>query len=107
MEEVTLELDMYDLFDRIGEGVMFKYKVKYDWQSIVKDDVNDQNFIVEAVGFADDDQRYLQSYRMSVEEWTNDAMQYITRGSMQTAQEAFFESLPDATYNEYSDARGW
>lgn len=107
MQEMELKLDMYSIFDRIGEGVMFKYKVKYDWDSIIKDDANEQNFVVEAIGFGSDTQKYLGTYHMSVEQWTKDAIEYLTQDENNVARENFFENLSDELYDEYSDARNF
>jgi hypothetical protein len=107
MEEMELRFDMYSCYDRTGDGVKFNFRVKYDWQSIVDNDVNAQNFIVEAIGFDDKALRYLNSIDVNVDAWTKKAMDALTRNNNETAQEFFFENIPNEQYNIYSDKRGW
>lgn len=106
-EEKEFEYDMYRCYDRTGEGVMFEYKIKYDWQSIVDNDVNAENFIVEPIGFVGMNLRYLESIDANINAWIETAMHSLTSDNQQHAQECFFDSLPNEIYNQYSDKRGW
>jgi hypothetical protein len=101
LKNVNLQFDCYDLFDRMGEGVMFNFVVNYDWNNILRDDINGDNFQVEMIGFDEDIDAYFSAYRISREAWTNDAQEYLMQNDCETIKEIFFDQLSDDMYREY------
>src|SRR5258708_4881309 len=104
MEQVKLQFDMYDVFDRMGEGVMFRFVVNYDWGNILKNDINGDNFNVEMIGFDDDINAYFSAYRISRDAWTKDTQDYLMKNDCGTIKEIFFDNLTDGRYKEYEEA---
>lgn len=101
MEKFKGQLDCYDLFDRMGEGVLFRFVVTYDWEDILKNDINGDNFQVEMVGFDADMNAYFGAYRISRADWTKDAQDYLMQNDCETIKEMFFENLSNDKYQEY------
>lgn len=103
MEKFEGRFDCYDIFDRMGEGVMFKFVVNYNWGNILKNDVNGDNFQVEMIGFDKDVDAYFGAYHISREKWTNDVQEYLMKNDCETIKEIFFENLSDEKYAEYEE----
>ena len=95
LKEEKFQLDMYPIYDRIGENVMFDYSIWYDLDDMFANGFTDANFFVVGHGFEDGSKRYLQSYHMSVEAWAQDAIDYLRRANNQSAIEVFGEWLAD------------
>lgn len=106
MKQYKGQFDCYDLFDRAGEGVMFRFVVNYDWDNILKNDVNGDNFSVEMVGFDKDVDVYFSAYRISRDEWTNDVQDFLMRNDCEVVKEIFFENMSDEQYAEYDEVFG-
>jgi hypothetical protein len=107
MQKKLMKFNMYRLFDRLGEGVMFEYRIKYDWDSILKDGFNATNFVIEPIGIDVPDRLFLKKYRINPDDWNNDAVAYIKKDENEYAINTFCEELPDELYNELSAARNW
>ena len=103
MEKFKGQLDCYDLFDRMGEGVMFRFVVTYDWEDILKNDINGDNFSVEMIGFDKSVDRYFSAYRISRDGWIKDAQDYLMRKECEVIKENFFEHLSDEKNDEYNE----
>jgi hypothetical protein len=101
MKKVKLHLDCYDIFDRPGEDVLFRFVVNYDWGSILKNDINGDNFQVEMIGFDEDVDVYFSAYRISRDAWAKEAQDYLMKNDCETVKEIFFEQLSDDMYREY------
>lgn len=103
MEKFKGHFDCYDLFDRMGEGVIFRFVVNYDWDNILKNDINCDNFNVEMIGFDKDVDAYFSAYHISREKWINDVQDYLMQNDCETVKEIFFENLSDDRYREYEN----
>lgn len=98
MLNVSLSLDCYALFDHVGEGVYYVYSVDVDPESIAIHGITPDNFVVRRGAMASDAGAYLQRYRLSAQEWENDAYAYLTQKGNNEAENAFGEKGSDPTY---------
>jgi hypothetical protein len=101
MAILKLEQDFYGLFDKIGEGVMYRYEVHYDLSQIIMNDINSDNFKFVQIGISDNSVKYLNRYSIDKNEWEKAMLEKLIKDDMASIKEQFFEEISNEEYEEY------
>lgn len=99
--KMDLQHSFYNMYDRLGEDVYYQYTIEYDWDSILKNGFNKDNFKVVPVGFSEDYDSYFSRYAISKKKWEKNMKDYLLSEHNDTTQEAFFENLTEKQNKQY------
>lgn len=103
MKKISLKHSCYNYYDRLGENVDYDYTIQYDWNSIMENDINEDNFKIIPVGFDKDSKAYFKRYHINEKEWNETLKNAVLNPNNDLIKEDFFESLPENIYEQYEN----
>lgn len=104
MESIELTANFYQIFDRIGEGVLYKYNVEYYWEDILKNNVTKNNFKFIPIGFCAEGLAYLKKYHINHVKWEELMLEHLHKDNFSYVIETFFEEIPENMFQVYHNA---
>jgi hypothetical protein len=102
-QTVQLKHSFYQFFDRLGEGVYYHYTVEYDWNDIMQNNFNQQNFKIIPGSIPRSYDRYFSQYHINRAEWEKEMVAYLLSQKNDTTFEAFFDELSGEQQEEYQN----
>jgi hypothetical protein len=93
MEILKCDQDFYNLFDKIGEGVLYHYEIHYNWVEIISDNFNESNFKLIPIGISENTTKYLNRYNIDKALWEKTMLELLLKNDMEIVKEKFFEEL--------------
>lgn len=98
---MNLQYSFYQMFDRMGEDVYYQYNVEYDWDSILKNNFNEQNFKIIPQGISSEYNDYFSQYCIDKGQWEKKMVEYLLSSKNDTSYEAFLDNLSKEQLQEY------
>lgn len=104
MENIELTANFYTIFDRIGEGVLYKYNIEYHWEDILKNDITEHNFKFIPIGFCQEGLAYLKKNHIDYVKWESLMIEFLQKNNFSYPIETFFEEIPENMFQVYQNA---
>ena len=98
MQTIPLQLDMCTLFDRVGEGVQYRYAIAVDQDSLMEHGVTPSNFVLQKGTFNSSDTRYLNGLRIDIDAWVQDAHDFLSQPNRDEVITTFLDLMEKPSY---------
>lgn len=100
MDQLKVEYDLYDLYDRILDDVMVELTIGYDLPDIIANGTLPTNLKLLDVQFTPNALTYLTSAPFDLDRIRNEVREKFNQRFMDL-DEAFIENVPDEIYKQF------
>ena len=98
MQTIPLQLDMCTLFDRVGEGVQYRYAIAVDQASLMENGITPTNFVLQKGTFDSSHTRYLKGLRIDIDAWVQDAHDFLSQPNRDEVITTFLDLMEKPSY---------
>jgi len=102
-QKMDLQYSFHHMYDRIGEGVYFNYIVEYDWEDILKNNFNKDNFKIIPGGIPSEYNSYFSQYSINKSKWEKNMVEYLLSSRNDMTYEDFLENLNSEQIEAYDN----